>query len=212
MDRQHFIEACRAGGRRLEEALRVLHRDYAGALARDAFRSLGHVDEARDLVQDTLIKAWQKCASFGGTSEIYAWLKQVLRNGAIDRLRQRRPEVSLDSDDSQDDSSATWAEVEVALRASAAGDAFEPLTELEQRERDAVFRRCAAAFAAADPQAAAVLRWIVDDELTPAQIAELIGRSPGATREYLSQCRKKARRHFQDWYALLRRERQELAP
>jgi RNA polymerase sigma-70 factor (ECF subfamily) len=212
MDRQQFIEACRTGGRRMEEALRVLHRDYAGALARDAYRALGHVEEARDLVQDTLFKAWQKCASFGGSSEVYAWLKQVLRNGAIDRLRQRRPEVSLDSDDSDDGSSSTWAEVEVSLRASAGGNADEPLPELEQRERDAVFRRCAAAFAAADPQAAAVLRWIVDDDLTPAQIADLIGRSPGATREYLSQCRKKARRHFQEWYALLDRQRQESAP
>jgi hypothetical protein len=34
------------------------------------------------------------------------------------------------------------------------------------------------------------------------QIAAILGRTPGATREFVSQCRKKARVYLAEWYAL----------
>ena len=34
------------------------------------------------------------------------------------------------------------------------------------------------------------------------EIGELLGRTPGATREFISQCRKRARLHLIEWYEL----------
>ena len=46
------------------------------------------------------------------------------------------------------------------------------------------------------------MAWIVEDGLDHAQIGELLGRTPGATREFISQCRKRARLHLAEWYEL----------
>lgn len=70
-----------------------------------------------------------------------------------------------------------------------------------------MFRRCFDAFAAAHPEHATALRWVVEDGLDNAALEQLLGRSPGATREFISQCRKKARPYFADWYALVAAER-----
>ena len=56
-----------------------------------------------------------------------------------------------------------------------------------------------------------MIRWIAEDDLDHEQIAGLLQRTPGATREYISQCRKKARHYFRDWYVLAAREAREKA-
>lgn len=196
MDKAAFMQACREGGRAVEAALRLLHRDYAGPLLNEAWQVLRDPDAAQDLLQDTLLKVWRQCASFRGESELFPWLKRMLRHGAIDRLRRRRDEVSLDADPGVE------AEIESALRAQRGDAPEDPPSLVGARQLDIVYRRCAERFAAEQPQAAAVIRWIAEDDLGPAEIAELLQRSPGATREFISQCRKKARRYFRDWYLL----------
>lgn len=198
MDKDVFIRACREGGPLIEQALVALHRDYSRALLREGWLTLHDHDAALDLLQDTLLKVWRRCGSFRGDSELYPWLKQVLRRGAIDRLRSRHPETALEDANGQ-----TLPEVEAALRDSRSGALDEPLSAAEQRQVEAAYRRCAERFAAEQPQAAEVIRWLAEDDLAPAQIAELLQRSPGATREYISQCRKKARLYFDEWYRLV---------
>ena len=46
------------------------------------------------------------------------------------------------------------------------------------------------------------MKWIVEDGLDHEQIAELLDRTSGATREFISQCRKRARVHLAQWYEL----------
>jgi RNA polymerase sigma factor (sigma-70 family) len=197
MEKEFFMQACRQGGRQVETALVAMYRDYSQALWREAWRHLGDAEAARDLLQDTLLKAWQACSGFRGDSELYPWLVVILRRRAFDQLRSRRPEEPLD-----DDQGVLRADVEqAALRLrDAASD--EPGQQLMAHQREAVFRRCAERFAAEHPQAAQVIRWLAEDDLSPADIAELTGRTPGAAREFISQCRKKARHYFADWHAL----------
>ena len=199
MDRETFIRACREGGQAVERALRAMHRDYAGALMREAWHALHDEAEAQDLLQDTLLKAWRRCAGFRGQSELFPWLKQILRNAAIDRLRSRRPESPIDDEPGFE---AAFADHRGDLDA-------QPERQALEAEADRVFRACAERFALEQPQAAAVIRWVAEDGLTPAQVAELLQRSPGATREYISQCRKKARRYFAEWYRLVADDAEE---
>ncbi len=52
-----------------------------------------HADYADDLVQETLMKAWNHQASFQDGTNIKAWLFTILRNEYFSQLRKRRREV-----------------------------------------------------------------------------------------------------------------------
>lgn len=54
-------------------------------------------DQADDLVQETLVKAWDKQAGFEPGTKLKAWLFTILRNEFYSRLRKRGREV-LDSE------------------------------------------------------------------------------------------------------------------
>jgi RNA polymerase sigma-70 factor (ECF subfamily) len=61
-------------------------------------RSLAHRPaDAEDLVQDTLVRAFQGIEGFDG-SHPRAWLLTIMRNAEINRHRRRRPEL-LDNQD-----------------------------------------------------------------------------------------------------------------
>jgi len=57
-------------------------------------RSICHnVDKADDLVQETLVKAWQNRSSFAEGSNLKAWLFTILRNTYLSDLRKRKYEI-----------------------------------------------------------------------------------------------------------------------
>lgn len=194
MEKYAFMRACREGGPAIEHALRQLDRNYFAVLYRESMRGLRDADAARDLVQDTFIKIWAHCATFRGDSELFAWVKVILRRGLLDRLRTTRREVALDdAHDSEPGFAARLAELHVNGVAT-------PDDEIRRRQLDECFRRCWEQFERDAPAHALVMSWIVEDALTHTQIAELLDRTPGATREFISQCRKRARVYFAEWH------------
>ena len=60
-------------------------------------------------------------------------------------------------------------------------------------------RRAWRAFTADHPQRAEALNLAILEEWSPVELADYLGRSYGATREYLSQCRKVLRGYVQHW-------------
>lgn len=62
-----------------------------------AFSLSGRHDKADDLVQDTIMKAWAKQASFEMGTNIKAWLFTILRNEFYSQMRKRGREIQ-DSD------------------------------------------------------------------------------------------------------------------
>lgn len=67
-------------------------RAFAVSLAKNT-------DRADDLVQETLVKAWDKQDSFQPGTNLKAWLFTILRNEFYSQMRKRRREVE-DSDGS----------------------------------------------------------------------------------------------------------------
>ena len=190
------MRACREGGVAIERALRQLDRSYFGVLFRDSLRGLRDHESARDLVQDTFIKVWLRCATFQGDSELLPWIKSILRHGLLDRLRKSSGEVALETaDDPGGETQLRIAELSEELIPR-------PDSEAAQAQRDDCFQRCWRRFEAASPSHALVIAWIVEDGLSHEEIGELLGRTPGATREFISQCRKRARLHLDEWYEL----------
>lgn len=190
------MEACRDGGQRIDGALRLLDRSYFAVLYRDSVRAIGDRDVARDLVQETFIKVWQRCATFRGESELLPWVRSVLRRVILDRLRQPLREVAL-----EDETGVTAAALQRIAQLSAEQVPM-PEDVLKRQQLVEVFQRCWEQFAQACPEHAVVIAWIAEDGLSHEEIGALLERTPGATREFISQCRKRARTHLAEWYAL----------
>jgi RNA polymerase sigma-70 factor, ECF subfamily len=196
LDKNAFIRACREGGTAIEEALRELDRAFFAILYRDGLRTLRDPDIARDVVQDTFIKVWRRCTTFRGDSELLPWIKSILRHGAIEHLRRPAREVPME------DHEGLTAEASRHILDLSVERNPTPEQLAQQREHATTFRKGWQRFQQEDPLHASVMTWIVDDGLSNEDVAQLLERSPGATREFISQCRKRARVYLADWYAL----------
>lgn len=196
MDKNEFMLACREGGAAIERALRALDRSYYAPLYRRSLRSLRDAEAARDVVQETFIKVWRRCATFHGDSELLPWMQAILRRTMLDRLRRPDRETPLDGDDDM------YGELTPRLREFAMSAAPGPDDEARRAQLAACFERCWSRFEQHAPAHAAVIAWIVEDGLSNEEIAILLERTPGATREFISQCRKRARVHLAEWYEL----------
>jgi RNA polymerase sigma factor (sigma-70 family) len=197
LDKLEFMRACREGGAAIERALRALDRSLFANLYAYSLRSLRDPEVARDLVQDTFIRVWQRCSTYQGDSDLERWVKAILRNAIFDRLRRPAREVPLD------DGAAASAEVTERIFELSKARVSTPPDEARRAQLAECFQRCWARFERACPDHAAVIAWIVDDGLSNEEIASLLERSPGATREFISQCRKRARIHLAEWYAMV---------
>jgi RNA polymerase sigma-70 factor, ECF subfamily len=61
-----------------------------------AVRTLSDPEDAADALQDAMISAFRRAASFRGESAVTTWLHRIVVNACLDRIRRRaaRPEVS----------------------------------------------------------------------------------------------------------------------
>jgi RNA polymerase sigma-70 factor (ECF subfamily) len=93
----------------LAEALPRLRR-YAIAL-------VGDVSTADDLVQDCIERAWKNRSTMKDERAVFAWLRVILHNANIDRvrLRRRRPEETESLDTVSETLSNGAASDELAL-------------------------------------------------------------------------------------------------
>lgn len=71
----------------------VLLPQYILALRRRALKLTSNEHRAEDLVQDTLLKAWEKRDSYTPETNLGAWLFTILRNTFYSDLRKFRREV-----------------------------------------------------------------------------------------------------------------------
>lgn len=62
------------------------------SLLRLAYRVVGDLETAQDVVQESFMKAYQKISAFEGRSAFKSWIFQITLNTAKNKLRGRRPE------------------------------------------------------------------------------------------------------------------------
>ncbi len=77
--------------------------EHRGYLLRFARLQLRNDAWAEDAVSETLLAALAKPQSFGNRSQLKTWLVGILKHKVIDILRQRQREVSLGTEDGNDD-------------------------------------------------------------------------------------------------------------
>ena len=113
-----LLAAHRAGD---PEAFGTLAGRHERALWVIALHTLGDPDDAADAVQEALVAAYRRAATFRGESSVRTWLGRIVVNACIDRVRHERVRATV-----------PWPERDVAARRS--DPAAEVATRLVVRE------------------------------------------------------------------------------
>jgi RNA polymerase sigma-70 factor (ECF subfamily) len=71
-------------------AFAAIYSQYERAAFGLALRILGRGVEAEDAVHDAFVRAFEKISGYRGDAPFGAWIKRLVANAAIDRLRRER--------------------------------------------------------------------------------------------------------------------------
>jgi RNA polymerase sigma-70 factor, ECF subfamily len=86
------------------DAFELLYRTHSGRVYALCLRLAGEPMEARELVQDTFVHAWEALPRFRGESSLTTWLHRIAVNALLERRRRdrrRTSRVSLAEDDDE---------------------------------------------------------------------------------------------------------------
>ncbi len=86
-----YLSAALAGD---AGAFEALTEPYRHELLTHCYRILGSPQDAEDLVQETLLRAWKRLNTYEGRASFRAWLYKIATNACLDAL-SRRPKRSL---------------------------------------------------------------------------------------------------------------------
>jgi len=91
-----LIEQCRSGNFNNFRKLVELTSPLAYSIA---FRMLGNEDQAKDVVQETIVTIWQKLKKIK-TAEVYkTWIYRIVVNKCYDEMRKRKRNPEFVTDD-----------------------------------------------------------------------------------------------------------------
>lgn len=141
-------------------------------LMRFALGILGSLDEAEDVVQETLLSLWENAATWTPDARIGTWLHRVCYNRSIDRLRRRRTFVDDGALEDMRDS-AEPADLRL-IHGEAVRDLRGAVARLAPRQRTAVLL-------------------FHFQELPQREAAEVMGISEAALESLLSRARRQMR-------------------
>jgi RNA polymerase sigma-70 factor (ECF subfamily) len=153
---EELVEAFQGGDL---SAFDDLLRRWDGKIHGAIYRLMGSDEEARDLCQETFLKAYRALGGFKGEARFSSWLYQIALNVCRDRMRRRRGKTLVSLDDMEE------GEIHVDRAPSA----------LEQMEAADLSRRVAAAVAALPEEQREVIVLKEYQGLTFLEIAQTLG-------------------------------------
>ncbi|HEY7617710.1 MAG TPA: RNA polymerase sigma factor [Terriglobales bacterium] len=79
----------------------ALFETYHDRIYRYVLRMVRDSGEAEDLTQDTFLRAYRGRDSLRDPEAVRGWLYRIATHVCLDRLRQRKPQVSIDSEEGE---------------------------------------------------------------------------------------------------------------
>ncbi|MFB3882216.1 MAG: sigma-70 family RNA polymerase sigma factor [Armatimonadota bacterium] len=156
---------------------------YKDAVFGVAFHRLGDFEEARDVAQEAFVKAYLNLPKLRDGAAFSHWLYRIADGTAVDALRRRRGELSLDSSDAFEAGTGRLQPAPGGLKPAAtpaAADAVvahqvrEALSQLTEADRLAV-----------------VLHYV--NGYSHAEVAQFLGTTAGAVKTRVSRAKAKLR-------------------
>ena len=228
MTEEEIITLIRAGGKALDAGVKALYQTMAQPMLRFFVHQGVSGEDAKDVLQETLVKIVRNSESFGGSGTAKAWMWQVARNCLIDHQRKGAnlqpsayenelveskassvAEIRMNGSTEERNglqvttfkyagkpvanerrrlttsaSDAEWQHIE-KTEASPGFEAF-----VDERSAEQCVSEGLDAFSKQEPERSYVLMMQMDGSSIE-EIGQLLGRTVAATKEYLSQCKKK---------------------
>ncbi len=173
----HLVKQVLAGQ---QDQYRLIVERHQQAVFNAAYRLLGYQEEAADIAQETFLRAYRALNTFQTDRPLAPWLCRIAINLSLNRLKRRRPTLSLDDD-------------QLGLE----GEAFdipdssaEPHAHVLRQERQHTLRR---AILALPPEQRAVIELRHFQEQSYDEIAASLGLSLANVKSRLFRGRKKLR-------------------
>jgi RNA polymerase sigma-70 factor (ECF subfamily) len=166
VDESVWIQQARAGN---TAAFGHVVRTYQTPVYNLAYRMLGDRMEAEDAAQETFVRVFQKLDQYDPARPLRSWLLAIAANHCVDRLRRRRPTVSLNE--------------ALAVRGLPAGNPEVALVEKEGQER---IQRLLMELKPVD-RALVTLRYWYDCSYE--EIAQAVDMTPSAVKSRLHRAR-----------------------
>jgi RNA polymerase sigma-70 factor (ECF subfamily) len=178
-DQRLLLAAAQAGD---ERAFRQLVEPYRHALEVHCYRMLGSVQDAEDLAQETLLRAWRALERFEPRVQFQTWLYRIATNACLDELerRPRRPEPVDPFPDLPSDETASPTydpAARYAIREGMELALLRAIQELPGRQRAVLIFRD-------------VLGW------TSPEVAEVLGSTVASVNSALQRARGTIERHL----------------
>jgi len=82
-----IIEECRNGNLRNFRELVAMTSPFAFSVA---FRMLGDEDQAKDIVQETMVTLWQRIGKIKSADNYKMWLYKIVVNKCYDQMRRKK--------------------------------------------------------------------------------------------------------------------------
>jgi len=178
MSDERLLSAARTGDRQALEALLERHQ---GQVYRFGMKMCRDPEDAKDVLQDTLLAMARGVRDFRGASSISTWLYTIARSFCLKKRRRSKfapePERSLDTD--------------LAAEAKHLPDpGRDPAEVLSGRQVEAALEQ---AIAALEPMYREVLLLRDAEGLTATEVAEILGVTPQAVKSRLHRARLSVR-------------------
>ena len=183
-DEAHLISRSRDGD---AAAFGELVQIYERRVYNLAYRMCGNREDAADLAQEALVRAFKAMRRFREQAQFSTWLYRIVVNVCLDhqRSRMRHPTVSLDEPVTGDDGD---------IPRQVVADEPDPSEQYDRTETQAAVHRAIGRLAA-DHRAVVIMRDI--QGLAYEEIAEVLGVALGTVKSRLNRARMALKEELQ---------------
>jgi RNA polymerase sigma factor (sigma-70 family) len=127
---KNIISGCLKGNRRDQE---LLYRRHAAKLYAVCLQYSGNDEEARDILQDGLIKIFENLANYKHEGSFEGWIRRIIVNTALEKYREKHSLYRVDDiDDIPEPDADPYNEDYSGLEA---GDLLDIIRELPPKYR-----------------------------------------------------------------------------
>lgn len=181
---QQLIEVMARGGLEAKEAFSEFYSRFSTKVKNDLIYFEGvALDDIEDVFQDTCLKVIQSSGSYAGGS-VSAWVKRIARNVAIDYWRKQGKVRSFS--EGEEEQLVSGFEVENVVLGSVDDCVERSLIRFREAYPDRYYALSAQL-----------------EGLSVSQIGDLLGRTVAATKEFISQSKKKLTPFLDDCHQMV---------